>query len=95
LGERIPLEVKEVPTGTKVFDWEVPREWNIRDAFIKNERGERVVDFHRSNLHVLGYSVPVRASMTHIPQIEDRISCELFRSPVSLSDRRRGGRRGG
>jgi aminopeptidase-like protein len=56
----IPLEIHEVPTGTAVFDWTTPREWNIRDAYIKCERGEKVVDFARSNLHVMSYSVPVR-----------------------------------
>jgi aminopeptidase-like protein len=56
----IPLEVHEVPTGTAVFDWVIPREWNIREAYIKNERGEKIVDFKQSNLHVMGYSVPVR-----------------------------------
>jgi aminopeptidase-like protein len=59
LGERIPLEVHEVGTGTPVFDWTVPKEWNIRDAYIADESGRRVVDFRASNLHVLGYSVPV------------------------------------
>jgi aminopeptidase-like protein len=60
LREYIPLEVREVPTGTQVFDWTVPREWNIRDAYVKAPSGERVVDFRESNLHVVGYSVPVR-----------------------------------
>jgi aminopeptidase-like protein len=60
VGRNVPLEVTEVPTGTKLFDWTVPREWNIRDAWIKAPDGTRVVDFDRSNLHVLGYSVPVR-----------------------------------
>jgi aminopeptidase-like protein len=63
LRERIPLELREVPSGTPVFDWTVPKEWNVRDAYIKNSRGERVVDFRRSNLHVVNYSVPVRATM--------------------------------
>lgn len=58
------LTVHEVPTGTEVFDWTVPREWNIRDAYVKNARGERVIDFRRSNLHVLNYSVPVRRRMS-------------------------------
>jgi aminopeptidase-like protein len=60
IGAHIKLEVREVPTGTQVFDWVIPREWNIRDAYIKNERGEKVLDFARSNLHVMSYSVPVR-----------------------------------
>jgi aminopeptidase-like protein len=55
----IPLTMHEVPTGTSVFDWTVPREWNIRDAYLKNSRGQRVIDFQQSNLHVLGYSIPV------------------------------------
>jgi aminopeptidase-like protein len=59
IGTHIPLETYEVPTGTKVFDWTIPREWNIRDAYIKDSRGEKVVDFTRSNLHVVSYSVPV------------------------------------
>jgi aminopeptidase-like protein len=60
----IPLEIREVPSGTQVFDWTVPREWNIRDAWIKDARGEKVVDFRQSNLHVVGYSVPVRRKVS-------------------------------
>jgi aminopeptidase-like protein len=60
----IPLRVHEVRSGTKVLDWTVPREWNIRDAYVKNSRGERVVDFRRHNLHVLNYSVPVRQTVS-------------------------------
>jgi aminopeptidase-like protein len=63
LSENIPIQIHEVPTGTHVFDWEVPREWNIEDAYIKNESGERVVDFRQSNLHVLNYSVPFHGRM--------------------------------
>jgi aminopeptidase-like protein len=63
LRRSVPLKLHEVPTGTKVFDWIIPKEWNIRDAYIKNEAGERVVDFQRCNLHVLNYSVPVRQKM--------------------------------
>jgi aminopeptidase-like protein len=60
---QIPLDLFEVPTGTQVFDWTVPKEWNIRDAYVKNSAGERVIDFQKSNLHVVNYSVPIRQSL--------------------------------
>jgi aminopeptidase-like protein len=63
INREIGLEVHEVPTGTQVLDWTVPREWNVRDAWVANPAGERVIDFQASNLHLLGYSVPVRATM--------------------------------
>ncbi len=53
------LKVFEIPTGEPVFDWKIPKEWNIRDAYIENESGEKMVDFKKNNLHVLGYSTPV------------------------------------
>src|SRR5258708_1188048 len=60
LCKHIPFAIHKVPTETAVFDWNIPREWNICDAYIKNERGEKVVCFAKSNLHVMSYSVPVR-----------------------------------
>ena len=70
IGAHIKLEVHEVPTGTAVFDWVIPREWNIREAYIRNERGEKVLDFAQSNLHVMSYSVPVqqRISLAQLKQ---------------------------
>jgi aminopeptidase-like protein len=63
LSERIPLELHEVPTGTHAFDWTVPKEWNVVGAHITGPDGRRVVDLADSTLHVVGYSVPVRARL--------------------------------
>jgi aminopeptidase-like protein len=76
IQSRIPLEISEVPTGASVFDWTVPKEWNIRDAYIKDGRGQKVVEFQQSNLHVLNYSVPVRAKMSL-----DELKPHLFTAP--------------
>ena len=61
LGEHIPLNIHEVPTGTQAFDWTVPQEWRIREAWIKDLQGNTIVDFQDSNLHIWGYSTPVDA----------------------------------
>jgi aminopeptidase-like protein len=60
----IPLERHEVSSGTKVFDWEVPKEWNIRDAYVADENGNRIIDFQKHNLHIVNYSVPVNQIMS-------------------------------
>jgi aminopeptidase-like protein len=64
LKEYAPLKVHEVRTGTKVFDWTVPPEWNVLDAYVKDETGRRVIDFHKSNLHLMGYSEPFRGMLS-------------------------------
>ncbi|WP_020417442.1 DUF4910 domain-containing protein [Amycolatopsis sp. ATCC 39116] len=86
IGEHVPLERHEVPTGTQVFDWTVPQEWNIRDAWMADADGKRVVDFAESNLHVVGYSVPVSATMSlaelrpHLHTLPDRPSWVPYRT---------------
>lgn len=72
LDRILPLEVSEVPTGTHVFDWTVPREWNIREAWIADSTGRRVIDFRDCNLHVLSYSVPVRARLS-LAELRDHV----------------------
>ena len=78
LKQHVPLEITEVPSGTQVFDWQVPQEWNVRDAFIEDSDGCRVVDYQESNLHVVNYSQPVRRTMAwedlkkHLITLPDR-----------------------
>jgi aminopeptidase-like protein len=70
LGERIPLAVHEVPTGTSAFDWTVPPEWNVREAWIEGPTGHRIVDYGVHNLHLVGYSVPVRVTLSRDELLE-------------------------
>ena len=86
LGRSIPLVVHEVPSGTRVFDWTVPPEWNIREAYVKNSRGERIIDFDRCNLHVVSYSTPIRARLSrselkqHLFSLPDRPDVVPYRT---------------
>ena len=64
IKELIPINMTEVPTGTPVFDWEVPNEWNIQDAYVKDSSGNRVIDFKKSNLHVVSYSIPFQGKLS-------------------------------
>src|SRR6267378_7692833 len=92
INKRIPLEITEVPTGTQVFDWAVPKEWNITDASVKDLNGNRVIDFNQSNLHVVGYSIPVKKIvaraelMKHLFSIPDRPSWIPYRHTFYQED---------
>jgi aminopeptidase-like protein len=78
LGERIPLQVHEVASGTRVLDWTVPKEWNLVSATLRGPNGEVIADSATSNLHVVSYSVPVRATLEleellpHLHSLPDR-----------------------
>src|SRR6202046_2396793 len=72
LEEYIPLQRTEIASGTRVFDWTVPDEWNIRDAYIATPDGQRVVDFRRSSLHVVSYSEPVRTRLS-LDELRERL----------------------
>lgn len=63
LQDYIPLKIHEVPTGTSVFDWTIPKEWNIRDAWLKAPDGQKIIDFKANNLHLLNYSIPIHQKM--------------------------------
>ena len=76
IRKRIPLEMHEVPSGTKVFDWTVPLEWNVTDAYVLNREGKRVIDFKAHNLHLMSYSAPVRKKMSLT-----ELSAHLFTLP--------------
>jgi aminopeptidase-like protein len=62
LSEIVPLNIHEVPSGTRVLDWTVPKEWNIREAYIITPDGQRIADLQVNNLHIVSYSIPVNAS---------------------------------
>lgn len=92
VGRVIPLDITEVPSGTRVFDWVIPPEWNIRAGWLTDPMGRRVVDFQQSNLHVLNYSVPVRRTLTleelrpHLHSLPDHPSWVPYRTSYYAED---------
>jgi len=64
-NHNVPLEIFSVKSGTKVFDWTIPKEWNIKDAYVIDlSTGRKVIDFNNHNLHVMSYSIPVNKEIT-------------------------------
>jgi aminopeptidase-like protein len=92
LQEHIPLTVHEVPSGTAVFDWRVPKEWNIRTAYIRNSQGAKIADFQDCNLHVLNYSAPIHKTLSleelraHIFTLPDRPDWIPYRTSYYKED---------
>jgi aminopeptidase-like protein len=72
----IPLKIHEVPTGTRAYDWIVPNEWNVKDAYVLDGCGRRVIDFRLNNLHLAGYSAPIDATVDRAELLE-----HLFTDP--------------
>lgn len=71
IQEIIPINIKEYPTGTEVYDWIIPKEWNIKEAWIKNAKGEKIIDFDNSNIHIVNYSIPVHKKINYSELIEN------------------------
>ena len=92
VSRHLPVQVREIPSGTAVFDWNIPREWKIRDAFIKTAEGARVADMRQSNLHVLNYSAPIHATLSlselkpHIFTLPDQPTLIPYRTSYYKED---------
>ena len=73
LNEIVPINVKEYPSGSNVYDWKIPDEWHVKEAWIKDEHGNKLVDVSTNNVHILGYSSPIREKMSF-----DKLKNHLF-----------------
>ncbi len=92
VGRGLPLEIHEVPSGTQVLDWVVPQEWNVREAWLRDPDGKTIADLRDSNLHVVGYSTPIRARLSleelrpHLHSLPDHPDWIPYRSSVYRPD---------
>ena len=92
LGEQLPVTVTEVPTGTQAFDWAVPNEWTVREAWIRGPGGERVCDIREHNLHLVNYSAPFRGRLSlaalrpHLFSLPDRPDWIPYRTSYFKED---------
>ena len=92
LQETLPLELTEVPSGSRVLDWEIPNEWNIRDAYVADRSGRRLINFRAHNLHVVNYSAPVHGTMRfeelrpHLHTLPDRPDWIPYRTSYYKED---------
>ncbi len=64
ISQKIPIKIHEVETGKKMFDWKIPKEWNINTAWIKDSKGKKIIEFEKSNLHVISYSIPIHKKIS-------------------------------
>jgi len=88
----VPLNILEIPSGKKVYDWEVPNEWHVKEAWVKNSDGKKILDFKKNNLHLLGYSIPIKQklSFSHLKNrlhyIEDKPDTIPYRTSYYQND---------
>ena len=86
LREITDFEIKEIESGTKCYDWTIPKEWNVTDAYVKNENGEKIIDFQKNNIHLKSYSIPITKTIVSacIGEINEfiRYSTVIFIIPI-------------
>ena len=70
------FNIREIPSGTNCFDWIIPDEWNIKDAYIIDPDGNKIIDFKENNLHVVGYSTPIDLTLSL-----DKLKNKLYSLP--------------
>ena len=76
------LKIKKFKCNTKVFDWKIPDEWNIYDAYIKDKFGNKIVDFKKNNLHVIGYSIPINKTVNKVRLLKNLYSIEKMPNAI-------------